>query len=69
MIKMTTPIKTLIIDDHISIIEAFENSLSHLSSNKDFKFEIDSASDCDSAILKIENAINTKILTNYFFLI
>lgn len=57
---MTKPIKTLIIDDHVSIIEAFERSLSHVSSNSKFIFEIDSAYDCDSAILKIDHAVATK---------
>ncbi|HEX9601863.1 MAG TPA: DNA-binding response regulator [Mariniflexile sp.] len=65
---MTTPIKTLIIDDHISIIEAFERSLSHLSSNNHFVFEVDSATDCDSAILKIEDSLNEENSYQLFFL-
>lgn len=57
---MLNSIKTLIIDDHISIIEAFERSLSHLSSIKDFSFEIDSATNCDEANSKIEHASEIK---------
>ncbi|AXP80821.1 transcriptional regulator NarP [Mariniflexile rhizosphaerae] len=65
---MTTPIKTLIIDDHVPIVEAFERSLSHLNSNSHFVFEVDSATDCDSAILKIEESIKEDKSYHLFFL-
>lgn len=65
---MEKPIKTLIIDDHISIIEALERSLSFLNTNKEFDFKIDSAINCDSAILKMEQAVKTKKNYDLFFL-
>ena len=49
----------LIIEDHIAIIESYERALSHLSSKKNFVFKIDTATNCDDAISKMEHAIKT----------
>lgn len=46
----------LIIEDHIAIIESYERALSHLRSIKNLVFKIDTATNCDSAISKVEHA-------------
>ncbi len=65
---MSKTIKTLIIDDHISIIEALERSLSHISTNKKISFEVDSATNCDNAILKMKHALKAKCPYHLFLL-
>jgi len=57
---MTKPVKALIIDDHIAIIESYERAFTYLGSNENFVFELDSATNCDSVILKIEQAAKAK---------
>ncbi|TXE16857.1 response regulator transcription factor [Psychroserpens burtonensis] len=54
-----TSYNVLLIDDHPSIIEAFQNVLKHIEKqNENLTFNIESANDCQSAFFKI----NTKIL-------
>ncbi|GAA3647351.1 response regulator [Flavivirga jejuensis] len=57
---MTRPINVLIIDDHVAIIESYERAFSYLGSNTDYIFKIDTASDCDSAILKVGLALKSE---------
>ncbi|AUP79680.1 response regulator [Flavivirga eckloniae] len=56
---MTKAHNVLIIDDHIAIIESYERAFSYLSSNADFVFEIDTATSCDNALLKIEKSLKS----------
>ncbi|MBU2922459.1 hypothetical protein KO504_14010 [Winogradskyella psychrotolerans] len=55
-----TSINVLTIDDHISIIEAFENSLNLIANQSDaISFKTNGATDCESAYLKIEEFAKT----------
>ena len=53
--QMKKELYILIVDDHPVIVEAYKNILSSADLNK-FKFKIDNANNCDSAIKKIENS-------------
>ncbi len=64
--KMTKPLKVLIIDDHIAIIEAYQNAFSRLSANKDYTFKIDSSTSCDQAILKMNDALTAEPYDLFF---
>ncbi|MDD7886026.1 response regulator [Flavivirga sp. 57AJ16] len=56
---MSKPLHVLIIDDHLAIIEYYERIFSYLSTNANFVFEIDTATNCDAAMLKLKNAFKT----------
>lgn len=54
---MNHHLKVLIIEDHPFVVEAYSNVLNHLSSiNTNINFSIDTASNCDDALIKLENA-------------
>lgn len=54
---MNSPIRVLIIEDQPLIVDAYVEAINYIASaNKVFKFEIDIAYNCDSAVLKIDDA-------------
>ncbi|WNH08709.1 response regulator [Thalassobellus suaedae] len=58
MIKL---FNVLIIEDHPLIVNAYENALKHISkNNRKLEFDIDVASNCDSAYVKIMESSNTQ---------
>lgn len=59
---MTNKIRVLIVDDHPLIVEGYKNALLH-SERASLIEQIDTASDCDSAMLHLQNA--TKKNTPY----
>ena len=52
---MKKELKILIVDDHPMIVEAYKNILTSAKLN-DYNILIDSANDCDTAIVKIEDS-------------
>ncbi len=57
----------LIVEDHPLISDAYENALNHVSSNNtSLKFDIDIATNCDDAYLKIKNALKNKAIDIVF---
>jgi len=58
---MKKPIRTLLIDDHPIIIDAYKNSLEQLENMQhEFKFDIDSAGCCDSALVMFQSSLKSK---------
>lgn len=53
-------IKVLIVEDHPIIIDVYKRALQQISENNImYTFKIDSTNNCDSALVKIENSIQT----------
>lgn len=58
---MQSDFKILIVDDHPMIIEAYKSAIHRVATQfQNFKFSIDSASDCESGDQKIKNCNSTK---------
>jgi len=56
---MKKDINILLIDDHPSILEAYEIALKSIGCNRSrFNFKIQKASDCDSAFAKVKKSLN-----------
>tara|TARA_R110002073_G_scaffold72537_1_gene177691 strand:- start:724808 stop:725485 length:678 start_codon:yes stop_codon:yes gene_type:complete len=63
---MKTELKTLIVDDHPMIVEAYKNILTS-SDIDNYTFSVDTAKDCDSAIQKIDSSVKSVHYDILFF--